>query len=480
MAKKTSRPPTLAGKIIPQALEVEKALLGALLIEKDAIVKVLDLLQPETFYDPRHQRIYATLRKLYDHGQPIDLLTATEELRKEGLLREIEPYYLVELTTHVSSGAHVESYARILVEKYLLRQSITLGTQLVERAFGEEEDAFMLLDWAEQELYQLSQHHLRRSVQPASRLLSDTLQALEKLRHHESTLTGIPSSFPALDQLTAGWQKSDLIIIAARPSMGKTAFVLNLARHAAFQNFPVAFFSLEMSASQLMLRFISLETEISSEKLRNGRLSEETWLMLPKKLEKLSQAPIFIDDTPAIPVYDVRAKCRRLKSEYDIQLVIIDYLQLMGSGSRTLNREQEIASISRSLKELARELEVPVIALSQLSRAVEQRGGDKRPQLSDLRESGSIEQDADVVIFLYRPEYYGFRQDEEGNPTEGIAEVIIGKQRNGPIGKVRLQFISDYMKFLPVQESAAPPPQTFTRPSRANQEPPNTWEMPPF
>ncbi len=479
---KTAAPTSsdLTGRVIPQAIDIEKALLGALLIEKDAIAKVVDLLHPETFYDPRHQKIYRAIRSLFEQGLPVDLLSTTEVLRRSGDLNEIGPYYLAELTLGVASSANAETYARLLVEKYLLRQVIALAGELTEKAFQEETDAFDLLDAAENRLYELSQHHLRRTVQPAQRVLQETLAVLEKLRQKNQPLTGVPSGFPELDRMTAGWQKSDLIILAARPSMGKTAFALNLAHHAALNGYPVALFSLEMSALQLMYRLISLEVEISSERLRTGQIPPDLWLALPQKLERLAQAPLFIDDTPSITIYDLRAKCRRLKAEKDIQLVMIDYLQLMGTTQRTANREQEIASISRSLKALARELEVPIIALSQLSRAVETRGGDRRPQLSDLRESGSLEQDADVVLFLYRPEYYGILQDEEGQPTQGITEVLLSKQRNGPIGKVRLRFINEYMRFLSLEPSLlSAGPSSYTLPSRAN-DLPEEDDLPPF
>ncbi|MEN2992805.1 MAG: replicative DNA helicase [Bacteroidia bacterium] len=478
---KAAATPEVEGRLVPQALEVERALLGALLIEKDAIAKVVDLLHAEAFYDPRHQKIYAAIRSLFDQGLPVDLISATEALRRQGHLKEIGPYYLAELTLGVASSANAETYARIIVEKYLLRQLISLAGELTEKAFQEETDAFELLDAAENRLYELSQHHLRRSVQPAQRVLQETLMVLERLRQKNQPLTGVPSGFPELDRMTAGWQKSDLIILAARPSMGKTAFALNLARNAAFAGYPVVIFSLEMSALQLMYRFISLEVEISSEKLRTGQISPEIWLALPQKLERLARAPLYIDDTPSITIYDLRAKCRRLKAEKDIQLVILDYLQLMGTTQRSANREQEVAAISRSLKALARELEIPVIALSQLSRAVEARGGDRRPQLSDLRESGSLEQDADAVLFLYRPEYYGILQDEEGNSTQGITEVLLSKQRNGPIGKVRLHFLSEYMRFYSVENMAAS--SGYTLSSRANDLPPSSDEeedLPPF
>ncbi|MCX7606487.1 MAG: replicative DNA helicase [Bacteroidia bacterium] len=489
-SKTLSSAPSLStdpvGRLIPQALDIERVLLGALLIEKDAIAKVIDLLTPEAFYDPKHQRIYSAIRSLFDQGLPIDLLSVTEALRRTGELKDIGPYYLAELTLGVASSANAETYARIITEKYLLRQIISLAGDLTEKAFHEETDAFELLDTAENRLYELSQHHLRRSVQPAQRVLQDTLTLLEKLRQNNQPLTGVPSGLPELDRMTAGWQKSDLIILAARPSMGKTAFALNLARNAALSGYPVALFSLEMSALQLMYRFISLEVEISSEALRTGQIPPDLWIALPQKLERLAQAPLFIDDTPSITIYDLRAKCRRLKAEKDIQLVMVDYLQLMGSTTKAQNREQEIASISRALKALARELEIPIIALSQLSRAVETRG-DRRPQLSDLRESGSLEQDADVVLFLYRPEYYGILQDEEGNPTQGITEVLLSKQRNGPIGKIRLRFISDFMRFLSLEPLLTPSPfgGSYTLSSRANYLPPPSPDIeednsPPF
>lgn len=489
MAARKSRtatpvPTDLAGRVIPQAIDIEKALLGALLIEKDAIAKVIDLLTPEAFYEPRHARIYAAIRGLFDQGLPVDLISVQEALRRTGDLKDIGPYYLAELTLGVASSANAETYARIIVEKYLLRQIIALSGELTEKAFQEEVDAFELLDTAENRLYELSQHHLRRSVQPGQRVLQEALALLEKLRHKNQPLTGVPSGFPELDRMTAGWQRSDLIILAARPSMGKTAFALNIARQAAMSGYPVVIFSLEMSALQLMYRFISMEVEISSELLRTGKIPPDLWLTLPQKLERLAQAPIFIDDTPSITIYDLRAKCRRLKAEKDIQLVMIDYLQLMGTTQRAANREQEIASISRSLKALARELEVPIIALSQLSRAVETRGGDRRPQLSDLRESGSLEQDADVVLFLYRPEYYGIMQDEEGNPTQGITEVLLSKQRNGPIGRIRLRFISDCMRFLSIEPTLIPGENGgYTFSSRANElpSPPEDDDpLPPF
>jgi replicative DNA helicase len=455
--------------------------LGALLIEKDAIAKVVDLLAPEVFYDPRHQAIYQAMRQLFNQGLPIDLISTTEALRRSGDLKAVGPYYLAELTLGVVSSANAETYARVLVEKHILRQVISLSADLTEKALQDETDAFELLDTAENRLYELSQHHLRRLVQPAQRLLQETIALLEKLRQRNDALTGVPSGFPELDRLTAGWQKSDLIIVAARPSMGKTAFVLNLARNAAMQKYPVAIFSLEMSAVQLMYRLISLEAEISSERLRTGQIPQELWLALPQKLATLAEAPLYIDDTPAITIYDLRAKCRRLKAEKGIALVMVDYLQLMGTMGKASNREQEIANISRSLKALARELEVPIMALSQLSRAVETRGGDRRPQLSDLRESGSLEQDADVVLFLYRPEYYGILQDEEGRPTQGITEVIIGKQRNGPVGTLRLRFLNEYMRFLSLEAPPLPTPTNGLKlSSRANELPTSDDELPPF
>jgi len=446
-----------AGKLPPQDLAVERAVLGALMLEKDALPKVIDLLKPEVFYRQAHADIFRAILTLFRDSEPVDIRTVTHQLRKEGALERIGgPFAVVELTKDVASAAHVEYHAHILVEKYLRRELIRMTAEVQRDSFEDTHDVFDLLDRAEQELYQISSNNLRRESISMNDLTLKTIKYLESLKDADQRSTGVPSGFPSLDEYTAGWQKGELIIVAARPAMGKTAFTLSLARNAALlYNKPVAFFSLEMSAQQLAMRMISAEAELNAELLRRGKLEAYEWEQLHSRIGRIANAPIYIDDTAALSIYELRAKCRRLKVERKIEMIIIDYLQLMSgdNGDRKIgNREQEIASISRALKQLSKELEVPVIALSQLSRSVETRGGDKRPMLSDLRESGSIEQDADMVIFLYRPEYYDLKVDEDGNSTEGIAEVIIGKQRSGPVGKVRLQFVSHYAKFLPLDD----------------------------
>lgn len=440
------------GRIPPQAKEIEKSVLGSMLIEREAIPKVIEILNEEAFYDARHQKIYNAILSLFERGNPVDLITLTEELRRNDALETIGgAYYLTELTTSVASAANVEYHARIIAEKGLLRKMIETMTVLVGQAYDPGTDAFELLDEVESEIFGISELNLRKSASSLSEVVKETLERLEAIHGREGGITGVPSGFNKLDQMTSGWQKSDLIIIAARPSMGKTAFSLACARNAALHpqyGTGVAIFSLEMSSQQLAQRLLTSEARVDAQAARTGRMRDDDWLRLANAAGRLSAAPIYIDDTPGLTVLELRAKCRRLKAEHDIGLVIVDYLQLMhGTAKKNANREQEIAHISRSLKSLAKELNVPVIALSQLSRAVETRGGDKRPQLSDLRESGSIEQDADVVAFIYRAERYGITVDEHGNSTEGIGEILIGKQRNGPIGNVQLAFVNQYARF---------------------------------
>jgi replicative DNA helicase len=441
------------GKIPPQALDFEEAVLGALMIEKAALSEVIDMLQPESFYREAHQRIFAAVRNLFDKSEPIDILTVTNQLRSTGELEFVGGApYLMELTSRVNSAANIEYHARVITENAIKRQIISIATECQQSAFEDTTDVFQLLDRLEQALFEISENNIRKKTAGMGDIMRQALEELEAKKHLKDGLTGVPSGFSALDRLTGGWQKSELIIIAARPAMGKTAFVLSAARNAAVEfGHGVAVFSLEMSAVQLVNRLISAESEIESEKIKKGSLAQHEWHQLHTKINRLTSAPIFIDETPAITILELRAKCRRLKQQHDIQLIIIDYLQLMqGDSSGKVgggNREQEIASISRALKSLAKELNVPVIALSQLSRAVETRGGEKKPQLSDLRESGSIEQDADMVMFLYRPEYYGLTQDENGNPTLGVGEVIIGKNRSGSTDTVQLRFIGKYTKF---------------------------------
>jgi len=441
------------GKLPPQAVDLEEAVLGALMLEKDALTNVIDILRPESFYKEAHKEIYQAIYDLFQASEPIDILTVTSQLRKTGKIEIVGgPYYITQLTNRVSSAANIEYHARIVVEQSIKRELIRISSEIQKDAFEDTTDVFQLLDKMEQSLFEVSESNVRKEYDSMKNIMATALEEIQIRREHKDGLTGVPSGFTALDRVTSGWQKSDLVIIAARPAMGKTAFVVSALRNAAVDHGQAAaIFSLEMSSVQLVNRLISGEAELEGEKIKKGMLAEHEWAQLVHKTANLTKAPIFIDDTPALSILELRAKCRRLKQQHDIKLIVIDYLQLMSGDSSKSggggNREQEIASISRSLKNLAKELSVPVIALSQLSRAVETRGGDKRPQLSDLRESGSIEQDADMVMFLYRPEYYGITQDENGMPTQGIGEIIIAKHRNGSLENVQLKFIGKYTKF---------------------------------
>lgn len=441
------------GKIPPQATDLEEAVLGALMLEKDALTNVIDILKPESFYKEAHKKIYTAIYDLFHATEPIDLLTVTSQLRKTGELEEVGgAYYITRLTNRVSSAANIEQHARIIVEHAIKRELISIASEVQKDAFEDTTDVFELLDKTEQSLFEVSESNIRKEYQAVKEVMTQAIEEIQARRDHTDGLTGIPSGFTNLDRVTSGWQRSDLVIIAARPGMGKTAFVVSALRNAAVDHgHAVAIFSLEMSSIQLVNRMIAGEAELEGEKIKKGNLAEHEWTQLVHKTANLTKAPIFIDDTPAISILELRAKCRRLKQQHDIQLVVVDYLQLMtghSPGSKGIsNREQEIASISRSLKNLAKELNIPVIALSQLNRSTENRGGDKRPQLSDLRESGSIEQDADMVMFLYRPEYYGLTEDGNGMPTAGIGEVIIAKHRNGSLENVQLKFIGKFTKF---------------------------------
>lgn len=451
------------GKLPPQAVDLEEAVLGALMLEKDALSAVIDILKPEVFYKDSHQKIFAAIHNLFQKSSPIDILTVTSELRQQGALELVGgAFYITELTNRVVSAANIEYHARIISQKYIQRELIRISTEIINNAYEDTTDIFDLLDHAEKNLFDIAQNNLRRDSRRMDDIVRESLEALEKLKDKVDGLTGIPSGFTGLDRVTSGWQPSDLVIIAARPAMGKTAFVLSCARNASVQfGKPVVVFSLEMSSVQLVNRLISGEAEIEQEKLRKGNLAEWEWQQLHSRIGKLTEAPLFIDDTPALNIFEFRAKCRRLKAQYDIQMVIVDYLQLMhgkGEGKGGGNREQEIGSISRALKSVAKELNVAVIALSQLSRAVESRpGNSKKPMLSDLRESGSIEQDADMVLFLYRPEYYGLTEDEEGRSTLGVGEVIIAKHRHGETGTVPLKFIGKYVKFADLDQDYGQP-----------------------
>ncbi|NND06092.1 MAG: replicative DNA helicase [Saprospiraceae bacterium] len=444
------------GKIQPQAIPLEEAVLGAIMLDKNALPTVLDILQPDSFYLEKHGHIYEAMLRLFEKTHPIDILTVHEELKAEGHIDEVGgPNYLVDLTNRVASAANIEYHARIISQKHIQRELIRASTTIIQDSFDDTKDVFELLDDAERNLFEITQQNLNRGFESIGSLAIKAQKQLEELASKSEGLTGIPSGFSELDRLTSGWQSSDLIILAARPGMGKTAFTLSLAKNAAMDySKPVAIFSLEMSNIQLVQRLISMEAEISSRKLRNGQLEAHEWQQLHTAVEKLSTVPIFIDDTPAINSFELRAKCRRLKMQHDIQLVVIDYLQLMSGNidsKRSGTREQEISSISRALKGMAKELNVPVIALSQLSRAVETRGGEKRPMLSDLRESGAIEQDADIVSFIYRPEYYDITESE-GVSLKGIAEIIIAKHRNGALDTVKLKFIDQFAKFTNLDE----------------------------
>ena len=458
------------GKLPPQALDLEEAILGALMLEKNALTAVIEFLRPEHFYTEQHKEIYNAITDLFKASEPVDMRTVVAQLRKTAKLEVVGgAYYIAELTSKVSSAANIEYHARIIIEMAIKRDLIQIASQIHHDAYEDTTDVFELLDKTEQNIFQISDANLRKNYDNMKSLMFRAIQELQEKKNHKDGLTGVPSGFSRLDRVTSGWQKSDLVIIAARPGMGKTAFVVTALRNAAVEfKIPVAIFSLEMASLQLVNRLISAEAELESEKIKKGNLAEFEWQQLVHKTTNLSTAPIFIDDTPALSILELRAKCRRLKAEHNIQLIVIDYLQLM-KGEMGGNREQEIASISRALKGIAKELSVPVIALSQLSRGVETRGGDKRPQLSDLRESGSIEQDADIVMFLYRPEYYKISVDEEGMPTQGMAEVIIAKHRNGSLENVKLKFIGKYTKFADYDApDGLTPLSSITRESRLN------------
>ncbi|MEF3080298.1 replicative DNA helicase [Winogradskyella poriferorum] len=440
------------GKIPPQAIDLEEVVLGAMMIDKKGVDEVIDILSPEAFYKDAHKYIFEAIFKLFENSEPIDLLTVSSQLKKDEKLELVGgDFYLISLTQRVSSSAHIEFHARIILQKYIQRSLIKISNEIIEEAYDETKDVFDLLDNAEAKLYEVTQGNVKKSTETAQSLVIQAKKKIEEISNKEG-LSGIPTGFDKLDKLTSGWQPSDLIIVAARPGMGKTALTLTMARNIAVDfNHPVAFFSLEMSSVQLITRLISSETGLSSEKLRTGKLEKHEWEQLNVKVKTLEKAPLYIDDTPSLSIFDLRAKARRLASQYGIKMIMIDYLQLMtaGGSQKGGNREQEISMISRNLKALAKELNVPVIALSQLSRAVETRGGSKRPLLSDLRESGAIEQDADIVSFIYRPEYYKIDEwdDEERSPTEGQGEFIVAKHRNGGLENIRLKFIGHLGKF---------------------------------
>ncbi|HEY5406699.1 MAG TPA: replicative DNA helicase [Ginsengibacter sp.] len=444
------------GKVPPQAKDLEEAVLGAIMIEKNAFDVVIEILKPECFYLEAHQRIFRAMQGLQQKNSPIDLLTVVEELKfREEIDLVGGPYYVTKLTNAVVSSANIETHARIVLQKFIQRELIRISGEIIGDAYEDSTDVFDLLDDAETKLFEITNNHLRKDYASIDTVLVKTIQRIEDLRTRQDEITGVPTGFSSLDHLTYGWQPSDLIVLAARPSVGKTAFALNLARNAALhptKPTTVGFFSLEMSAGQLVQRILSAESEIWLEKIARGRLEEHEMKQLYKKgIERLASAPIHIDDTAALNIFELRAKCRRLKNKHNVGLIIIDYLQLMsGAGeNRNSNREQEISRISRDLKGLAKELQIPIIALSQLSREVEKRKeGNKMPQLSDLRESGAIEQDADLVMFLYRPEYYDITSNEMGESNKGDTHVRIAKHRNGQLETIKLKALLHIQKFV--------------------------------
>lgn len=448
---RAQKSPMDIGRIPPQAIDLEQAVLGAMMIDGTAMNNVIDILRTkDAFYDPKHQAIFEAMSDLYNGTTPIDLLTVTEQLRKLGSLELAGgAYYLSTLTNKVASAAHVEHHSRIIIEKYIQREIIGISNEILKEAYDETKDVFSVLSKAEEDLFAIAQNNMKKSYDTMQTAMKGAIEEIESARENKDGVSGVPTGFKDLDRMTSGWQRSDMIVIAARPAMGKTAFVLSMARNTAVDyGMGVAIFSLEMSSVQLVKRLISSEAQIDAEKLRKGNIEDHEFQQIHTKISKLSKAPIYIDDTPGISVFELRAKCRRLKQKHDIDMVVIDYLQLMTAGTNkgAGNREQEISQISRSIKEIAKELNIPVIALSQLSRSVEQRGGDKRPILSDLRESGAIEQDADIVSFIYRAEYYGLLEDDQG-PTQGMGDIIVAKHRNGSTDTVRLRFIGKFAKF---------------------------------
>jgi replicative DNA helicase len=434
------------GKLPPQALDLEEAVLGAIMLERDALTSVIEDLQPRMFYKDANQRIYNAIQRLFADNEPIDILTVSNKLKSSGELEMVGGYvYLATLTKRVSSSANIEYHARIIIEKYIQRELISMSSGIITKAYEDTTDVLDLLDTAQNDLFNLVESNFKRGIRPILEVIGQAIEQIEMAKKNKSGISGVPTGFTRLDQVTGGFQNSDLLILAARPGVGKTALALSFLRNMAIKyKRPVAFFSLEMPAAQLVMRLMSAEAEIPSENLRTGRVSDTEMEILNDNLQKLSDAPIYIDDTAGLTLFELRAKCRRLKTQYDIQFVAIDYLQLMSGGEGAgYNREQQISSISRGLKALAKELNIPILALSQLSRKVEERGGEKKPQLSDLRESGAIEQDADIVMFIYRPDYY----NEATEGSEGFTELCIAKHRNGRTEDIPIQFISKYVKF---------------------------------
>lgn len=447
----------LNGKTPPQAVELEQAVLGALMLDQNALNNAIEVLRIESFYKPEHQTIFNAIKTLFERSEQVDLLTVTQQLSKEGKLEEVGgAYYVTSLTSHVTSAAHIEYHARILTEKYIQRELIRTSTETISDAYQETCDIIELLDKTEQKLLEISDKNFRSDYHSMDSVMFETMNQIEEAGKKDGSLSGLPTGFIQLDRMTSGLHPGTLIILAARPAMGKTAFALSIARNMAVDyNIPVAIFSLEMTRVELAMRLISGESGIDGRRIKSGQLPNWEKEMMYQRSQRLSEAPIYIDDTPQLSIFELRAKCRRLKTSHNIRMVFIDYLQLMtggGDNSRNGNREQEISYISRQLKALSKELEVPVLALSQLSRAVETRGGSKKPILSDLRESGAIEQDADIVMFIYRPEYYEVAELDDGTSTAGLAQINLAKHRAGSTGDVNLRFIADQVKFANREE----------------------------
>lgn len=466
--RKASAPidPTYA-HMQPQAVDVEKVVLGALMIDKDAFSVVAEILRPETFYEPSHQKIFTAVRSLNMNERPVDIMTVTNELQKEGALEDVGgAAYVVDLASQVASSAHIEYHAKILQQKFLARQLISFASVVETKAFDATVDVDELMQEAEGSLFELSQKNMRQDYTQIDPVIRQAVDILQKASATSDGLTGVASGFGKLDDMTSGWQKSDLVIIAGRPAMGKTSFALSIAKNIAVDHQePIAFFSLEMNNVQLVNRLISNVCEIEGKKIMNGQLARDEWERLDKNLAKLTGAPVYIDDTPGMSIFELRTKARRLVREKGVKVIMIDYLQLMNAnGMRFGNRQEEVSTISRSLKGLAKELDIPILALSQLNRTVENREGleGKRPQLSDLRESGAIEQDADMVIFVHRPEYYHLLEDEKGNDLRGKAQIIIAKHRKGATGDVLLSFQGQYTRFAnPEDAMLAPLPSSL-------------------
>ena len=441
----------IEGRLQPQAIELEKAVLGALMIDNESLSDAIDSLKTEYFYAPKHQKIFEAITNLFNNTQPVDILTVSEELKRLEAFEDTGGLaYISELTNNVASASNTEFHARIIAEKFIKRSLINISRKISTDAFDDAVDIFDLLNNAEADLFTVTEGTLRKSYDKMSSLIKGALENIETLRNKEDGLSGIPTGFTNLDRVTSGWQNSDLVICAARPGMGKTALALTMARNIAVDHdTPIGFFSLEMSSEQLVNRLIASEAELGASKLRKGDLADHEMVQLHEKIKKLSEAPIFIDDTPALTIFELRAKARRLVKNHGVKIIMIDYLQLMNAGGNVGNREQEISTISRSLKGIAKELKIPVIALSQVNRGVESRTGvgSKRPMLSDLRESGAIEQDADIVTFIYRPEYYKIYEWDNGDDSRGQGEIIIAKHRNGSLKNIRLKFIGEFAKF---------------------------------